>query len=169
MGHGFSGPAYGAGAPPTCCLRRPHQNDTQKHQKSFKTQPRTVYLRNGFQVIDRQKSTIFDRFRASRVSHRDQRAISRRMVQFQPISRDGMKFWLKNSSTAAQRAFSFKNFDTRLRKEHGTGMILKPLCEREPAECGTPRICLQGSLKMTLSGKTTAAETGGQKPPSPLL
>ena len=87
------------------------------------------------------------------------------MVQFQSISRDGAKFRCQNSSTAAQHAFSFKNFDAQLRNENVTGMISKPLCQRLPTECGTPRICIHGSLKMTLLVETAAAERGGQKPP----
>ena len=55
--------------------------------------------RNGLQ------SAILSGFRASRLSHRVQHAISRRSVKPQPISRAGMKFQAQNSSSAAQHRF----------------------------------------------------------------
>ena len=77
--------------PPVLCATTSRKN-AQNASKMPNRDPKSRYLRNGAHIIDRLKSAIFGRFRASRGSHGAQRAISRRMVKFQPISKDGAKF-----------------------------------------------------------------------------
>ena len=74
------------GARPPCCLRRPHESNAQTRPKIPKIVQNTPLDHISAKWLPNHrsaKSAILRRFRASRASHRDQRAISRRMVQFQ--------------------------------------------------------------------------------------